>query len=116
MLDIAPPVAAEVTVVAVSETPAWEPGVDATLVLFLGRHGDGALKPFYVPWFAAGGALPAPGSRCRLTYHKALPEQSGSRATAPVLKAPVVDGFHCDGDASSVGASDQGRADRIRGK
>lgn len=116
MLDIAPPVAAEVTIVAVSETPAWEPGVNATLVLFLGRHGDGAVKPFYVPWFAAGGALPEPGSRCRLTYHKALPEQAGSRAAAPVLKAPVVDGFNCEGDASVADESDQGRTGRIRGK
>ena len=115
MLDVAPPVAAEVTVVAVSETPAWEPGVDATLVLFLGRNADGAVKPFYVSWFAAGGALPEPGSRCRLTYRKALPEQAGARA-APVLKAPVVDGFNCEGDASAPDGGDQGRAGRIRGK
>ena len=102
MLDIAPPVAAEVTVVAVSESPAWEPGVEATLVLFLGRNGDGAVKPFYVSWAASGGALPQPGSRCRLTYHKALPEQAGARA-APVLKAPVVDGFRCSAADPSPG-------------
>ena len=97
MLDIPPPVAAEVTVVAVSETPAWEPGVKATLVLFLGRRGDGAVQPFYVSWFASD-PLPPVGSRCRLTYRKALPEQVGNRAP-PVLKAPVVDAFQCDGAA-----------------
>ncbi|MBF0665337.1 MAG: hypothetical protein IR159_07315 [Brevundimonas sp.] len=95
MFDIPPPVAAEVTVVSVSETPAWEPGVKTTLVLFLGRRGDGAVEPFYVSWFASD-PLPPLGSRCRLTYRKALPEQVGNRAP-PMLKAPVVDGFQCDG-------------------
>lgn len=105
MLDVAPPVAAEVTVVAVSASPAWEPGVDATLVLFLGRNGDGAVKPFYVPWFTADGGMPAPGSRCRLAYRKSMPEQSGSRAAAPILKAPVVEHFECEAPAEPAASS-----------
>lgn len=109
MFDISPPVSAEVVVVSVADRPAWEPGVAATLVMVLGRNGNGAVTPFYVPFFGASEPIPPPGSRCRVTYRKG---DGGIVAdyARPFLKAPVVDEFKCEAGPEAGSATAANRS------